>query len=230
MNSQMSRINVWKYIKVDPESVKNNPYLQPDKEEPITPAATISSINRKYLLLPRTTTYALGVQQLRDECAKDPNPNHPTYTLSDGSKVIRPLTFKENLEARVNEYNTLKNADGSNRTKEERLRLFNTCLDSCCGTAYQRGSTKFKIILQCSELISIDSAFNQSFLPIDYSQIKNGIELDSANGIYSVATNKVLLTRTQVLEHQGWLVLAEGDKSLLSNSYDIALAEYYLTN
>ena len=158
-----------------------------------------------YELMPQADKYALGVEAVRN--AATLNPMH--------KGIYRPLTFKENIEARVNDYNILKNPDGSERTAEDRARFFNTWIDSCTGIAFKKGSPLFKIINECSELITIDSAFNEEYLPVDYSKLQ-GNELDSSKGTYDKG-----LTKEQVIEHESWIAALQGDKSLLKNYAEI---------
>ncbi|MFH1456327.1 MAG: hypothetical protein ABIF40_05260, partial [archaeon] len=135
--------------------------------------------NYHYAFVPAegfANTYALGVHKLRNECKLEDS--HPTFVL-DGNRVFRPLTFRETIEARVNDYETLKDRDGNVRSKEDQLKLFKRYLHSCTGVAYKKSTTKFKIIPVCADLIGIDKDFNQHFLPINYANL-TGIELDSS--------------------------------------------------
>ena len=162
------------------------------------------NIRARYELMAQADKYALGVEAVRTSATLNPQHNG----------IYRPLTFKENIEARVNDYNILKNPDGSERTAEDRARFFNTWIDSCTGIAFKKGSPLFKIINECSELITIDSAFNEEYLPVDYSKLQ-GNELDSSKGTYDKG-----LTKEQVIEHESWNA-AVGDKSLLKNYAEI---------
>jgi hypothetical protein len=173
----------------------------------------------RHVLMPQIGTYAKGVHALREACKAEGNSVHPTFTRDDGSQIYCPLTFKENIEARVNDYETLENPDGSERTKEERLKLLNIWLDSCAGIANKKESTKFKIVPVCKELILIDKNFNQFYLPVNY-ELVDGVELDSKKGKY----NKPL-TKPEVLEHPGWREAVEEDKKLLETYRDIVFAE-----
>jgi len=166
-------------------------------------------IKGRYELMPQADTYALGVEAVRNTATNNP------FIQDNGSKIYRPLTFKENIEARVNDYETLTNPDGSERTPEERIRFFNTWLNSSTGIAFKKGSTLFKIINECNELITIDSAFNNDYLPISYSQLQ-GNELDSGKGTYNI-----LLTKDAVTNHPAWIAALENDRSLLRNYADI---------
>jgi hypothetical protein len=168
------------------------------------------TIDGKCLLSPEAESYASGVYALRN-AAKHP---HPQFKKDDGSEIIRPFTFKENIEARVDDYNCLTNPDGSKRTEKERLRLFSSYLDSCTGIAHKRGSSRFKIIPVCKELILIDEGFDANFLSVDYDSLP-GIELKR-----DAATYNHRLSKNKVLEHPAWKA-AVGDDNLLKAYVDI---------
>ncbi len=87
--------------------------------------------------------------------------NQPQFTLDDGSKLYRPLTFKENMVARI-----------------EQPELFDEYLDSCTGVAYKKKSSLVKIQPICKELITIDKNFNNAYLDVDYSSFE-GEELNT---------------------------------------------------
>ena len=185
-----------------------------DSDEPEDEPIPADLNNLKYVKMPRTDTYGEGVEALINSCLADPSNAQFMFTQDDGSKIIRPLTFEENIRARVDDYETLFDENNNERDLQERTRLFKTWLDSCTGIAYKAKTTKFKIITECSELINIASNFNEYYLPINYDSI-NGIELDSSQGVY----NK-LLTPEQILEHPAWNTVVK-DKSLLKTYRDI---------
>ena len=160
-----------------------------------------------YVLMDQTSTYAQGVHALQDACRE--NSVHPQFVQSEGG-IYRPLTFKENLQARVEDYHS---------NEGDKLRLFKTWLNSCCGVAYKKGSTKFKIVPLCEELVTIDEDFNQGFFPINYDSVQ-GVELD-----FSQAKYGTLLTQQEVLEHPAWLVVVEEDKELLRAYTEIVFSE-----
>ncbi len=208
-------VNPWKHVKFDPEKAKTNPYLNPPKAEPVpkakpvqgtppitTPAVSSPEFTGEYILMPQTRTYALGVHTLQEACVAENNHNQPQYTLPDGSIIYRPNIFLENILARAHDFNTLTNPDGTQRTMEERLRYFNTWLDSSCGIAYQAKTTKLKLSLQCPQLISIDPNFAEAFLPVDYASFQ-GTELDSSSPNFV---------------RDGWMTLLEG-KTDVYNEY-----------
>ena len=165
-----------------------------------------------YILLPRQTRYAKGVHALREDANKDPNSQQPTWIQADGSSIIRPLSFRETIKARVNDYE-------SPTPSNDRLRLFHTWLDSCTGYASKKESTKFKLIPQCKELITLPQTFNEYALPIDYNTIQ-GIKLDTSTAKYNQR-----LTKQEVLNHPAWREALEQDLPLLKTYTDIVFAE-----
>ncbi|MFH0798481.1 MAG: hypothetical protein V1906_03660 [Candidatus Woesearchaeota archaeon] len=165
-----------------------------------------------YDLMNIANTYALGVHALRKACKGNPNCAHPAFVkkhLILRSIIHRPLTFEENIRARLDDYNTLHNPDGSDRGEKERLRLFNTSLDSCTGVAYKKGTPLFKIITESEDLIHIGKGFNDIYLPVDYSKLR-GVELDRSQGKYNQ-----LLTLKDAINHPAWNE-AVTDKPLLN--------------
>ena len=181
-----------------------------------TPKEVIDGrIDGNYVLMPQTSTYALGVDAFRKSYENGECSLQPTYIQPDGSRIVRALTFKENLQARVETYNTLNNLDGSAKTDDERLRLFNRWNDSCTGIAYKAGTTKFKIVHQSMDLITIDKDFKEGFLQVDYDFI-DSVELDSSDAKYRTS-----LSLSKVKSHPAWLAAVENDNVLLSEYADI---------
>lgn len=137
----------------------------------------------------------------------------PARTYAQGVAKLRaegeqPKTFKQNIEARVIAY---ENGDRS---------LVNTWLDSCTGMAYKAGTTKFKIIPRCNDLLTIPEVFYQYFLPIIYDNI-SAPELDSSNGSYNR-----LLEESEVENHEGWREALENDVALLKVYRDIIFKDF----
>jgi len=199
MNKMTQKINYWKGAKFDPERLKNNKYINPPKEEVKEEVSDISDkIEGNYIEMPRADTYALGVHALREQCEKENNQNHPKH-----NGIYIPLTFKETIEARVNEYNK--------GNKE----LFNNWLSTSSGIVYKANSTKFKIIPLSKKLVNIDKDFNDDFISVDYSSFKEQ-ELDFSKGKYDKS-----LTQDEVLEHKAWNAMLEEDKTLLKAYTDI---------
>ena len=146
-----------------------------------TTSAPVAStaFSGRSILMPQKRTYALGVSFLQEVCVAENNQHQPKVIIS-GREIYRSNTFLENILARIIDFNTLTNLDGILRSTKDRLRYFNTWLDSCCGIAYQAETTKLKLSLQCPELIRIHSGFAEPFLSVDYASFQ-GIELNSSS-------------------------------------------------
>ena len=194
------------------EPSQPSPEPEPVQEASPLPIHTSNDIQGSYILMSQTDTYAGGVHNLREACQSENNQAHPKFTRTQGG-IYRPLTFKENLQARVEDYESHPSDD------DKRLRLFNMWLDSCCGVAYKSKSTKFKLVPICEELITIDQDFDDPSLAINYRRA-NGIKLDKNKGRYNTA-----LTKQEVLDHPAWLAAVEGDRALLKTYSDIVFAE-----
>lgn len=163
-------------------------------------------------------TYASGIDAIRQLYSNGGCPLQPLYTKSDGSRIVRPLTFKETMQAIVEDYNTLNNTDGSRKTDYERGIFFNeSAMDTCSAIAYKRESDKFKIIPQSSYLIGINPTFNEGMMQIDYDNI-DGIELDRSEGKY----NTYKLEKMETIFHPAWLAAVEFDNALLFEYVNIA--------
>ncbi|MDP3734486.1 MAG: hypothetical protein Q8R37_04610 [Nanoarchaeota archaeon] len=175
-----------------------------------------------YTLLPQTNNYASSVHQLRESCEQEKSITHPTVKIN-GEEFYRPFTFKENIQARVEDFYTLYDEDGEKRTLDNRLRLFNTFLDSCTGIAYKADSpNEFKLILQSLHLIGINENFNNRFIPMDYDSLHGDgvIKLNRNDGTYNR-----LLTQEQVLNQPAWNAAVEEDKLLLQEHTDIIFSQ-----
>ena len=201
-----------------PEKTPQNPPTDPDPEPNGNLEGSVE-ISGDYILMPKANTKALGIHALRESCEKESSSAHPQFVRTDGSKIYRPLTFKEDIEARVNDYESNKDTDTRDNAKN-RLRLFNRWIDSCTGVAYKAGTTKFKLIPQCEPLIEIAKDFNSAFMVIDYDSIA-GVELNSSSGKYNER-----LTKAEVIEHPAWRAAVEDDKKLLETYAEIVFTEY----
>ena len=197
----MADHNIWKHVKVDPDSIKNNPYLnpvQPSTSQPSDIPDTTQALNGIYEITERFDTYALGVDSIRNTKITLKN-LQPQFTKPDGSKIYSPLTTLESLEVMINDYNTLKDEHGTDRSVADRIKLFSNYKYTCTGVAYKNGGGEIKIIPESSDLILIPNGFNQNSLQIDYSKII-GTKLDTSKAKY----NQVL-SQSEVIVHPAWI-------------------------
>ena len=182
----------------------------PEPEPSPAPIEASTDIQGSYILMPQTNRYAQGVHALQQACVDESNKNHPTK-----NGIYRPLIFKEDLQARLEDYETLRDERGNERSFDDRIRFFKRWLDSCCGVAYKGGTTKFKLVPICNELVTIDQGFNRAALDVNYGSIQ-GTELDSGK-----AKCGKLLTKSEIENHPAWIAAVEGDVELLKSYRDV---------
>jgi hypothetical protein len=156
-----------------------------------------------YELTDAFETYALGVESIRT-ISSDSNYNQKVFEKPDGSQIYRPLTMLESLEVMVNDYNILKDANGQDRTPEDRKRLLSNYKDTSTGIAYKAESTQITIIPECKELILIPTDYKKLFLENPYRTL-TGIPLDTANVTYNQA-----LKEFEVNDHPAWIASVGG--------------------
>ena len=181
-----------------------------DELKPEVPSSSSVFVRGRYDII-ETPTYGQSMGVLRKDYAAGRIPNHPVYQAPNGSKVVRALSMKETALARMNNYETLKDANGSTRNDEERLALFETWSFTSTGIAYQKKSAKCKIIPVSENLVTIAEDYNQEFIPIEYNKI-NGAEIDTSTGKHNH-----YLALNEVLENAGWIESFEQDKKSLSD-------------
>jgi hypothetical protein len=186
------------------------PQREPEQSV-VQPPSTLSG--GTYIWMGPASTYAEGVHALREACSSDPRNAHPTFTQDDGTSIIRPLTFRETIEARTNDYER-------RRETEERTQLFKRWNDSSTGIAYKASTKLFRVVPISKQVVGIDKDFNEAFLPVEYDSLE-GAELDSADG----STYNVLLTKDEVTNHPAWRAAVEDDLSLLRTYRDIVFTE-----
>ncbi len=177
-----------------------------------TPAVQSSSFTaRDYIEAP---SYFQALQALRTSYINGECPNQPIIT-HNGQTYARPPTFYELLSAKVNDFHSKSNVDGSAKEGEDPLRFFKVFLDTCTGRHYKGGTTKFKLIPICPQLITLSSEPRANYLGLPYVD-SVGDERDSSNGKYGVN-----LSKSEVLDHQDWLYLANENRQLLGEVFDI---------
>ncbi len=176
--------------------------------------------------------YGRGLAALREACLIDPNSAQPLF-----ENQPRPLTPRESLIARVEDYNRLRNPDGSERTAEDRLKLFNKGFWTSTGMLYEydgdmsvpmerreaRIPRRAKIQGVCLELLRLSpEVLTENYLDVDFDSFE-GEELDLTSGIWYQG-----LTRREVPEHEGWRKLVGDDEEgirILNNYADIVFGE-----
>lgn len=182
----------------------------------------VSDNTKEYILMETTRTYAEGVHALQKACIAEQNPLHPKYRLANGKEVYRQLNFKETFQAGVEDFWRLKDADGIERTFDERTTLLQSYRNSCTGMAYPRPARFFTIIPECEEWIVVSREFHAPSIPIEYADFRTkGIELDRKKAKYNT-----LLTPDEIDNHEAWLTALEGDTRLLKACREAVFAAY----
>lgn len=181
--------------------------------------------------LVRGESHREAVSQLNVVCndyrfVADTNPTTPNNNLiyvfeSDTKKIYyperiyRPLTFKETIEAKLNDFERLSNPDGTPRRLSERLRLFTEESLSTCSAIMQspKDPRKFKIIPLFDKLLDTTNYICDygrcNSLGLEYAEVAS-TELNLDNESYNSE-----LTEKEAKEHLGWLEALEGDTNLL---------------
>jgi hypothetical protein len=164
-----------------------------------------------------TNSYPISVHVLRENYAKGLCKNQPTFAKKDGSKIVRPLTFKENVEAILDD-GMKSGTPGFEHGVIVSLSIpDHMMLNSCAGVVYPGNYeySKFKLVPVCADLINIGLKNDHNYLLLndceihDYREIE-GVELDVNKAVYNER-----LSKSQALEHPGWIALFEEDKALL---------------
>jgi hypothetical protein len=182
-----------------------------------TPDSTTPSITKSPSLLwnyrfIEAKRYGLALKKLRATLPQG-NAFHPLV-----SSLPRPLTIKKTLQSRIEDFNTSHNLDGTERSPEDRKRLFLDYFDTCTGIHYNPNTDKFMIIPCCGQLITLPNSFSYPFVNVPYGSLQ-GIELDRTQ-----SESGSLLTKQDVLRHKGWLALFENDAVLLKEYADIVFS------
>ena len=196
--------NPWRHAAVDPSTLEGNPYIR--QADPVS----ADSGPGVYHLMHQAPIYGAGVHTLRIASMLDPNSTQPMFRRDNRAIVYRPLSFKENMQVMVDDYNRLENTDGTNRSMEARLSLFHSGYkDTCTAVVRKERSSKFKILPVSKNLVEISKDYTFEGLYIDYESI-NAPELDRNKGVYFEN-----LTKAEVTEHPAWLAASEDDTNLL---------------
>lgn len=168
-------------------------------------AAETEHVLSRHIFMKYARTYAQGVHALHEACVAENNLQHPRYACADGTVRYRPFTLREDLIARLIEFNTLTNPDGSQRSLEDRLVLSSMWNNSCTGVIRKKKSTKYKIVPIFEPAITLAKGKTLWSLPVSYDDI-NVPELDSSKGIYNRP-----IPKDKICDHEGWRFAGEDD-------------------
>lgn len=153
----------------------------------------------------RADSYRQGLTKLRTSYTKGKAAFQPIYVKANGKPLVRPLTFQETIDAKVNAYESGNKA------------LFNTSLSTSTGIVYE-GTSKFKIVQLSEELVTLPRGANKPVAVSNYAD-STARELDGNRAKYNN-----LIHKSEVLEHPAWNE-AVADKALLRAYTDIVFAE-----
>ena len=130
------------------------------------------------------SNYAKALEELRASST--------TFHPKDSSGRFRPLTARETLEARLEQ--------------DDLLEKYN---NTCTGIYYKQSDPNhFYLIPISPELLSLPSDFNSEFYPFN-SVPQGATQLSRSGSRYNAS-----MPYSEVIEHEGWLTLAE-DRGLL---------------
>ena len=169
---------------------------------------------QEYSLI-KKNTYVEAVHALQSQLDAHPSAAHPKF--HDGqNELYRPLTFKENIEAKLESFEPITRPDRTIVADDEHNALFASDLSSCTGIAYNVGTTRFKIKNVCLDLIAFKQS-DECYVPVDYDSF-DGVELDLSESIYNAP-----LTRKQFLNHKAYRVLFDDNSELMKAYWNITL-------
>jgi hypothetical protein len=166
-------------------------------------------VNDSYSII-KGKTYSGAVRGLRDLLNDEPN-GHPYMTIGGSIKIYHQLTFRQNILARVNDYETR-----TKRTDNERNRLFLMYLDTSSAIIYPTITSKFKISKLNEELIHIPKYDAGKYLDVNYAAFK-----DTEFNIWDITYNTPL-KKNAFLHHKVYRMLFDDDVKLMETYWNIA--------
>ncbi len=174
-----------------------------------TSAGSVSDFaGRRIIAIDRASTWAQGYHALRACVVERDNP-HPRYEMNTQTGPItfyRPLTFGENLRARIVDAQAHNNNVGQAYS-------WNRPNDSCTAIIYGHNG-KFKVQTISRDLLDLAPDFGDSFVQKQY----NSVDTDNGNAMEfnrRSAKYNELLTREEVLCHPFWQFVADGNIDVL---------------
>ena len=164
--------------------------------------------------------YGRCLKMLRDECSRDARTLQPKMVINDAEVPI-PLTIRESLLARIEDFERLRNPDSSERTVKERLKLFRKGFYGSNGILWEYGGDmlvplekreaivplRAKISTVCRELLSLKQYSNGVYLKVPDFESFEGELVDLTQGKWDQ-----YLTEPEVPEHEGWRKLVGDDE------------------
>lgn len=186
------------------------------------------------------SSYLDGLLALQQAYVDERCPQAHPIRLNEDRKGLLcaavPLSIQENIRARVEEYETRFNADGSHRTEEERTYLFSLPLASRTGIAYKKESTKFKVnpdhpAMEVVNPLHIELEINlqpklrvfqpEACIPIDYDKLR-WPEFDSYGATAASPFMQGGFTERDAVDFPVWQMLVQ-DEALRRTYFRILL-------
>lgn len=186
-------------------SIAGQRFIQARQKALLSELETLETAQPHYSI-EAAASYDKALAALRQSHAAGKAALQPTFTTPEGTVLARPLTFEEDLDARVNAW------ESGDRT------ILDTWNDTCSGIHYKAQSSLIKVIPLAEALITLPESFSQASVALPYED-SVGTELDVTKGKY----NKPL-TKREVLDHPAWCAVVQ-DKSLLKVFRDIVFKE-----
>ena len=186
-------------------------------------SALIAGVPKQYHFI-SAPNYFTALEQLRSDCASDPNSLQPTITIA-GRNYVRPPTVKEIMQLRLEDYNTLTNPDGTPRTEEERKQLLNKWFFTCSGIAYSTNGN-FKLSREVPQLVTMDSVPTTAYLPVNYANLNQNNNWQEFARDQSGVKYNTALTEEEVVAHPVWRYLADDNSMLLRETHQLNCSLY----
>ncbi|MGV8150195.1 MAG: hypothetical protein ACP5NV_00530 [Candidatus Woesearchaeota archaeon] len=144
----------------------------------------------------------------------------PVFMKSDGSLIYRPHTMKELYEIKLEDFFTLKDANGNTRSDDNRLRFWKTWFSTCSGVL-SNDSRYIMIVPESEDLILMDKMDKKNSnltLPVGFDTI-DGIKINYNKKFFNRG-----LTLNEALSFEGFLaIFGDNDygRSIIKNSHEI---------
>ena len=168
--------------------------------------------------------YSAALEQLRTDSAGDRNSLQPSATIG-GRNYVRPLTVKEIMQFRLENYNTITNPNGTPRTEAEREQLLTKRFFTCSGIAYSTDG-RFKLSREAPQLITMDSIPRATYLSVDYAALNQNNNWQEFVRAQSGVKYNTALTEEEAVNHPMWQFLAEENTPLLRETHQLNCSLY----
>ncbi len=160
--------------------------------------------------------YGAALEAFRRQALANPLSLHE---VDDQGRPI-PATLYDIFKARVEDYDTFRNPDGSTRTDKQRKALWKQWFCTSSDIVYKGGTTKFKLTQKLPRLLEIPEHFTEKYFDVDYDSVTNGQEFDSNDSDVNE-----WLTRSEFLASSVWDYLIP-DQHVKTRTAEIIFNEF----